>query len=92
MSNSRDNSFLVPLSHQVDPLNSRRLTSVFLSHCNQPFNYLLCDFSNHIPQSLRYRTNIFDDTPQIFLTEKQIDEVKREQNHIHDIKIEIIDE
>lgn len=92
MSNSRDNSFLVPLSHQVDPINSRRLTSVFLSHCNKPFSYLLCDFSNHIPQSLKYRANIFDDMPHVLLSESQVEELKYQENQPHTIHIEVVDQ
>lgn len=61
MKNVRDKSQIACLARQVYPGKSRVLIDVFERATKNPFSYLLIDFSNRCPETMRLKSDLFSD-------------------------------
>lgn len=92
MSNNRDASSILPLSYQLNPLHPRQLAEIYFKYCHEAFKYILIDISTHIPSIFRYRSSLFDDPEEIFISESQLDKLKLDGSVINNnYEIKFID-
>lgn len=82
--NLRDSSSLIHLAKQVCPSNSKAFSEMFINNVNTPYSYLFMDFTPTCSDLLRYRQDIFSESPTVFINETEIKrngtETKSESN------------
>ncbi|KAG5666245.1 hypothetical protein PVAND_017626 [Polypedilum vanderplanki] len=79
--NKRDGSQIFNLARQVCPLESGFLSKVYFSYINTTsHSYIVIDCRESVKQEFRFRTNIFDESPIIFLSEKSVERLKNEKD------------
>lgn len=64
--NVRDSSSIIHLAKQICPGHSKDFSNMFINNVNQPFSYLLLDFTPTTADVFRFRENIFSDCPSVF--------------------------
>ena len=78
MRNPRENRSASTFFHQ-QPENASDLKEAYQDACKRPYSYLLCDFHQQTPNTLRYWSNLFgattsdfpDDFPTLYLIGKE---------------------
>lgn len=59
--NPRDKTQFRYLAHQIYPENSKELLKIYKEVTDTPYNYLLLDLTQGVHDSVRFRTNIFNE-------------------------------
>ena len=75
--NHRDSSSINNLSRQVQPLNSKAFSDMFINSVEKPYSYLFLDFSPNTPQAFRFSQDIFKDNHIIYAIDDEIEKLKQ---------------
>lgn len=80
--NLRDSSSIMPFARQTFPFSARAFVDMYIKFINKAYAYLLCDYTQHTPDALRYRTDIFNEASTVFIHDGQIDTLEKSADYL----------
>lgn len=78
----RDSSAIMPFARQTSPFAARAFLDMYIKYVNKAYAYLFCDYTQHIPDALRYRTDIFNDASTVFIHDAQLETLEKSSDHV----------
>jgi hypothetical protein len=71
--NNRDSSSVMHLGKQTEPGNSRAFSDMCSINTSGKYQYILCDFDSSTQNIFKYRGNLFDRFPEVYLNENELE-------------------